>query len=787
MGKSSSTPPDADDVHHQREQPLQAVLLCGDFDNNERTDAFSVLSAKPRILCPLHTIPLLDYALECLETNGVKEVFCVCATAVVAEELKLRRKSTKMQLELIYDSSMVTPGDALRELDKRNCVQSDPFVLVTDAALVARINLAPILARHKKTTKEDHATVLTMLFCKQPSTQTHSCYSIGCPRTDLVVGLTPQDRMIVYQDAKSESTVPLPTSFLATATPLAEMRTDLVDCGISIGSPVLLARFSDNFDYGQVQSQFVTNSVAEEEEGLQNRIYAYVLNETNEKEESLGNVSNKENRKDQCGSTTADDYAISISTPAVYATVSRDILRRWTYPAKHFANYTAQRRCIYTSKTYPPQFSSRTVRVQGPGVLIGPQCRLLPDCNVIRSVLGTQCLIGRNCTLTDTHLWDSVIIHDNVSITQSILADNVIVREGAIINKGCLIGEGCIIGSNVVLPPFTRVTTCMPNDDDEFGDDEGWADDDDRNKVEDGGKDAEEEFVSDHKLVGKDGKGRRWAPPSDEFEDDDDDEAKEEQCFSNEQLLHSECIGYDAVSLFVRRDKFQREPDDALSDDDDDGFQTGGDPAFEYDGGVTFSMDATTCTTEPVGRVKGIDVVQELKTICMEYEVSSSPIENLAIELNSFKFSQNASYADCTTAATLAIIDRLNITADMTDGKLVAAFKASLSHWSPLLQKMSISVEEEKAIIVALEQIATDESMPAGKVLSTGMSFRFLLQTLHDEEVVSEEAVLSWAAERESETASDKTLRGKLFRLQPVQDFIEWLQEDSEDDEEDDE
>ena len=56
----------------------------------------------------------------------------------------------------------------------------------------------------------------------------------------------------------------------------------------------------------------------------------------------------------------------------------------------------------------------------------------------------------------------------------------------------------------------------------------------------------------------------------------------------------------------------------------------------------------------------------------MEFE-ETSPMENLAIELNSYKFSKNASYSDCTMATTLVILEKMQISAATTDGKLIAA------------------------------------------------------------------------------------------------------------------
>jgi len=137
-------------------------------------------------------------------------------------------------------------------------------------------------------------------------------------------------------------------------------------------------------------------------------------------------------------------------------------------------------------------------------------------------------------------------------------------------------------------------------------------------------------------------------------------------------------------------------------------------------------------------------------------------------------------------AATLTILDKMQITPSMKAGKLVASLKSKLERWAPLLQKMGIGIDEEKSIVKALETAAVGGG-DIGEALSAEPNFRFMLQTLHDEEIVTEEAVLAWAADRR-ETDPESDL-GKLFNQQPTQDFLEWLNEDSsdEDDESSDE
>ena len=65
-----------------------------------------------------------------------------------------------------------------------------------------------------------------------------------------------------------------------------------------------------------------------------------------------------------------------------------------------------------------------------------------------------------------------------------------------------------------------------------------------------------------------------------------------------------------------------------------------------------------------------------------------------------------------------------------------------------------------------------------GAVLGNAPAFRFILQTLHQEEVVSEESILAWATSRRE--GDHTSAVGKLFLQQPTQEFIEWLQDESE-------
>jgi len=835
----------------KREHPLQAVVLADSFARHFRPLSLD----RPKVLCPLNNVPMIDYALEFLAGAGVREAFVVCASDRVerycetkyglgrpldetaasnaAESSSPTSQShhhraggsgSNMQVTVILDASLTNAGDALREVDKRNLVQSDPFVLMF-GDVVANVDLTDVIRVHKERHKRDSSAIMTLLMKPIGPSSSSEPYDgndgnvllhnpVRQTPDDLVVGLDPtrDNRVLVYDNDASRTSVSVPCSFLASH-PYVDLRTDLLDCGIDVCSPDVLARMADEFDYRDIRREFVANSVAEEEEGLQNKVYAHLLGRS--------------------------EYAARAHDVATYHCISRDLLRRWCHPVvpdnlpagyENKYRYTMQRRYLYVESSNNNKVGGhrgggatktrigRSSKVKGPG-MVGSNCRIGERCVIESTVVGNLCHVDDAVTLVGSHLWDAVHVGKGATVRFSVLADGCVVKPGAVVDVGCVVGAGCVIGENVVLPAYTRVTLKEETSED-FEDD--WGDDDDDEDTEEDANESGDdndnepsksstgEFKSDVDVVGADGKGRVWKPSPDAFDLGEDDEHSPDDLA---MAVKARSLGFDPTELLIERYRTQRLKEQEQHNDGDD-FSDYSDALVDMEakygeyadgGNVTFEAEpAGAGDSAPViiGRQKGVDVVKELKLICLEYE-PTSPIENLAIELNSFKFSQNASYSDCTMAATLAILEKMDIRPGMGDAKLVADFKSSLDHWAPLLRKMSIGLDEEKAIVLAVERCATQPGTEMAEYLGTGTSFRFLLQTLHDEEIVSEEAILSWAADRreggnaadvniaeveagDAENGTNKSAAAKLFQLKPVQDFLEWLAEESEEDSDED-
>lgn len=764
---------DQDNKHNQK---LQAVLLADSFLTTFQPITLDKKS--PKVLCPLNNVTMLDYSIEYLAGAGVEELYIFCVSGGDAIENYIDQKSnswttSSIKIQCVRDSSVTDAGGALRELYNKNLIQSDPFILIS-GDVVTNADLGPAMKEHKERHKKDNSAIMTMLLkrvggwnVQNNNSNNNDAHGNGEGRGDTTCHISPlqslnedltialahpdpsststHSRVFLFDTNPNSTTTHLPTSFFQ-STSAIELYNNMIDCGLYICSPDVLAKFSDEWDYLHIKT-FISNSVAEEEEGLQTKIYAKQL--------------------------SSSEYAARIYDFRTYHAVSSDLLKRWCYPIvpdnlpcgyEKMYRYGVERHMMYIEQKGKTKVG-KCVTLKGPG-MVGSHTKIDDNCVVIETVIGNDCYIGKNVSLTRSHLWESVIVEDNATVTDSILCNGCIIKKGAVVSKGCIIGKNCIIGENILLPEFTRITA-KSDEEDDFG---GYNNDDfDEDDDED--EDGTNYESTDHDVVGQDGIGRVWVPSENDkdFDDDEDDEKQEE--WDKVEQMKTQSMGYDPTALLQKRMKRQVE-DDVLIDVDH-GFDNEEDDsdASNTDVAGNFNEDGLLI----IGRQADVDVVKELKLICLDYDFSS-PIENLRIELNSFKFSQNATFSDCVSGVILAILERLELTDDISAAKLVASFKTELQAWSELLEKLCFGIEEEVSVIKAIETAATSGGT-IGKVLSREASFRFILQTLHGEDIISDEAILSWAEMRRGE--SQDTLVGSLFNQKHTQEFLVWIEEES--------
>jgi len=620
---AKSNAEDEDDFRREGNQKLQAVVLVDAVFGSKITargdyQSFGLkpwsLGGTPSMLCRLNNVPLVDYVLDFLASNGVEQVIfvmgaCACGGAGSGNESSStaledylrngnnqnpnnnnpnnKRHSTMPELLFLKDTSLTNAGDALRELYKRNWIratnpkQAKPFFLVS-GDVVADLDLRDALKAHKERSLHDSAAVMTVVLKPVHTNRTTTSNSNSnsnsdngtattdhssnnnnnnntrpsiVPRaSDLVVGLVPawaktaatvdaqpankgndtnnnangnngnnnhnnndndnNDYRIMYYDNGSSPKVgtTVPCSFLTTCQSACTnttstsgaggliVRHDLLDTGISICSPDVLGRLEDEFDYLDLAQDFVTNSVAEEEDGLQTRIYAHVLS---------GNNGN--------GSRNYAARAVDFQT---YHAISRDLLQRWAYPTVadrtlltgggksgsnnnsknnnaagddngdrryklckvadyHYkaagavnrnSNWARRHNSGATGSQSPPQplQSVENTRNTSSGNSNNNNNshhsnhyqykEILHPTKVGRTsvvhgpgMMGSHVTVGEACLLEHCVLGDSVVIGDGAELIDCHVMDGATIESGARLNYGCVVAKNAVVKQNAVL------------------------------------------------------------------------------------------------------------------------------------------------------------------------------------------------------------------------------------------------------------------------------------------------------------------------------------------------
>mmetsp|Transcript_20563 Transcript_20563/g.48447 ORF Transcript_20563/g.48447 Transcript_20563/m.48447 type:complete len:811 (-) Transcript_20563:627-3059(-) len=588
-----------DDLKQEGNVKLQAVLLADAAFGSAVTsrEGYQSFGLRPwsseestggsQVLCPINNVPIVEYILDFLSSNGVEQVIVVIGSGgsgngtaledyLEAKNLDSGKRSHRPEILVLKDTSLSNAGDALRELYKRNWIRASkqalPFLLV-GGDVVADLDLTEAMRAHKDRNAKDAAAVMTVVLKPVRSTTPEGNATTTTTRpsivprvSDLVVGLVGassktiatadaqgkdadasaaagdhRDFRVLYYDNNNNSggsgsgTATIPCAFLgqsqtASTGPAAcgglVLRDDLLDTGIAICSPDVLGKLEDEFDYLDLAHDFVANSVAEEEDGLQTRIYAHVLDDPSSSSSERGGGRR--------------GYAARAVDFQTYHAISQDLLRRWAYPAvadhrppaawekerryelakvadhsrrgaRPLRSLDNDRKATDASAAKPtgirnnqyqykevrnPTKCGRTSVVVGPG-MTGSGGSVGEGCFVARCVLGDDVTIGDGVRLVDCHLMDGVTIGDGAALESTVVASKASVGAGAVLGPGCFLGAGCSVGKGVTVKPFSRITLATEDDDDDWGSSDSDDDDDDDDDSSDDDDDDENDAVSD--------------------------------------------------------------------------------------------------------------------------------------------------------------------------------------------------------------------------------------------------------------------------------------------------
>ncbi|KAG2491384.1 hypothetical protein HYH03_010176 [Edaphochlamys debaryana] len=185
-----------------------------------------------------------------------------------------------------------------------------------------------------------------------------------------------------------------------------------------------------------------------------------------------------------------------------------------------------------------------------------------------------------------------------------------------------------------------------------------------------------------------------------------------------------------------------------------------------------------------------------LRCIKMRFDVS-----NVVIELNGLKIAEDRTFADCarymltallalglppphrTPADYVPLFKTVAPDTSTSEGKLalLRSFKQLLSDWRDLLQRFLKSEDDQVELLLTLEEYCSCEGVfeaDGSGGAAYAPIFAHILRQLYDSDVVSEEALLTWADEKKAADAEERC----YVEAADVARFLEWLREDDEED-----
>ncbi|KAM3272502.1 hypothetical protein ACQJBY_042566 [Aegilops geniculata] len=718
---------DADELSRS---PLQAVLLADSFTLKFRP----ITLERPKVLLPLVNVPMIDYTLSWLETEGVEEVFVFCCAHAqqVKEHLEEagwtgKPAAREMAVMAVESHDAISAGDALRVMYGRGLINGD-FVLISGDT-ISNMSLKEVLQEHKDRRKKDPLAVMTMIIKhSKPSILTHQT-RLG--NDEIVMALASETKELLYYEDRADSShqcVTIDKDILAN-NPTLQLHNNMEDCYIDICSPDVLSLFTDNFDYQHLRRHFVKGLLVDDIMGY--KIYTHEIHSS---------------------------YAARIDNFRSYDAVSKDIIQRWTYPmvpdVLSFGNcheMKLHRQGIYKASDVTLSHSAQI----GANSVIGNATSIGEQCKISNSVIGEGCSIGKNVLIHGSYIWDNVIIEDGCKVSNSLVCDDVHLRAGAIVEPGCILSFKIKVGKNVVVPAYSKVSLLDKPSNEDSDEELEYADT--NSGVTDSAPFSSTRSNADHPtIVSKDDElgasetgtsgvlGYIWASGDtgilEEWRQSIAPIPKEKL----QELQHAVSVDGDVGSeedLNNRPSEADRDNDSEISVIEDDDYTK-----FEKEVEETFQ--------------RAVDGVHQ---------------DNLILEINALRLSYSLQHADCAGAVFYSIMRAALVAAQSTNDSLVKSTADALTKWKDLLRNYTKTIDEEMEILLKFEEMCQEITKEFSPLFSK------ILPYLYDKEIVSEDAILRWAEEKENADEPDKVF------VKQSDVFIQWLKEAEEEDEDDEE
>ncbi|CAI8593997.1 unnamed protein product [Vicia faba] len=702
--------------------PLQAILIADSFTTKFRP----ITLERPKVLLPLVNVPMINYTLTWLESAGVEEVFVFCC-AHAKQVINYLEKSEwfsqpNFTVTTIESQNSVSAGDALRVVYERNVIQGD-FVLISGDT-VSNMSLTQALLEHKERKKKDSNAVMTMVIKRS---KTHPAIHQSRLGTDeLFMAIDPNTKQLLsYEDKAdySKGTLHLENSLLAD-NPSLSLHHDKQDCYIDICSPEVLTLFTDNFDYQHLRRHFVKGLLVDDIMGY--KIFVHEIR---------------------------SDYAARIDNFRSYDAVSKDIIHRWTYPlvpdVMNFGNTATklERQGIYRAS----EISQSQSAVVGPFSVIGSGTKIGNNSNILKSVVGGGCKIGSNVHIEGCYIWDNVTIEDGCELRHAIVCDGVIMKSGSVLEPGVVLSFKVTVGQEFVVPPYSQVSLLQQPIEEDSDEELEYADSTsvitstvDKSDGEYASELSDAHFNSTSEL-GFGGVGYVWPKCEGGLEEEwrhsvapitEDKILEAVKAMENElELIH------DGNTLPPSGELIPNSND---SDDDDND-----DSRDDFD--------------------------KEVEATFLRAVHENIQDVHLTLEINSLKLSYNKITADCAGALFYAMMKYAVEMPHSSADSLIQNVNAILTKWKKVLKSYLNDMDEQIEVILKFEEMCLESAKEFAPL------FTKILHYLYNEDIIEEDAILSWEDEKKDADESDKVF------VNQAQKLIQWLKEAPEEDDDEEE
>lgn len=701
--------------------PLQAVLLADSFTMKFRP----ITLERPKVLLPLVNIPMIEYSLAWLESVGVEEVFVFCCSH--AEKVKdyLEKshwfKNPTFTVTTIESHDSISAGDALRTIYNQSVIRGD-FILISGDT-VSNACLKRALQEHKDRRKKDPLAVMTMLIkYSKPSTIT---LQTRLGNDEIIMAIDPDTKQLLYYEDKADhlkGMISLDKSLLSDSCAF-QLHNDKEDCYIDICSQEVLSLFTDNFDYQHLRRHFVKGLLVDDIMGY--KIFTHEI---------------------------GSSYAARVDNFRSYDTVSKDLIQRWAYPfvpdvqfSENCPHSVLEREGIYKE---PDVAQSRSAEI-GAFSVIGKDTVIGDGTKVYNSVVGRNCILGSNVSIKGCYIWDKVIIEDNCKLSHAIICDGVHLKAGAVLEPGVVLSYKVVVGQKVRVPAYSKVSLC-PQPSQQDSDEELEYADANSAVIESPSITSALEASNSGFQAGADeatisGQGYIWST----CEGGIDDEWRYSVAPIPEEKLLEFTLNVSACPDIANEDPStiptsgELHPDsESIDPDDIDG---------EY-GDADFEKEVEATFRRAVDEVPGVNQ------------------DHVILEVNSLKLSYNVTYADCAGALFQSVMKLGLAVPYSTNRELLQNAIQTISKWKDLLKHYIKTADEEIEVILKFEEMCLESTKEYAPLFSS------ILSHLYQEDLATEDAILTWASEKEGADDSDKVFVKQSER------FIQWLKEASEED-----